>query len=65
MATIKIEGMSCGGCARAVKNALSRVDCVSNVEVDLEKCEATFTEEGPVDPDAVRIAVERAGYRIG
>jgi copper chaperone CopZ len=65
MATIKIEGMSCGGCASAVKDALSRVDCVSNVEIDLEKCEATFVEEGSVDPNALRSAVERAGYRIG
>ena len=33
---MRIEGMSCGHCVRAVHDALSAVDGVEKVDVDLE-----------------------------
>lgn len=65
MPTIKITGMSCNHCVMAVQKALSGIDGVKNVHVDLEKGQATFDEAGPVDMNTVRAAIEKAGYQIG
>ena len=65
MATIKVEGMVCQVCANSVIRTLSTVKGVKDPVVDLEKGEVNFEEEGPVDPNDLRIAVERAGYRLG
>lgn len=34
--TIKVKGMVCGGCENRVKNALSQIDGVENVEANHE-----------------------------
>jgi copper chaperone len=65
MKTIKIKGMSCKHCVMAVTKALSAVDGVKDVRVDLEKGEASFDEERPVDMEAVRQKIVKAGYEIG
>ncbi len=65
MKTIKIKGMSCRHCVLAVSKALSAVDGVKDVRVDLEKGEASFEEERPVDMEAVRQKIVKAGYEIG
>jgi copper chaperone len=39
--TIKIEGMHCGGCTSSVTKALKATDGVEDVQVSLEKGEAT------------------------
>jgi len=62
--TIKIEGMSCNHCVMAVQKALSGIDGARNVNVDLQKGEATFDEAAPVDMNAVREAVKKAGYHV-
>ncbi|MFA5182425.1 MAG: cation transporter [Syntrophales bacterium] len=64
MTTIKIRGMSCGHCVMAVKKALMRVEGLKDVQVSLEKGEATFEEEKPVAADVIREAVEKAGYDV-
>lgn len=60
MTTITVEGMSCGGCERAVENALGDVAGVSNANADHEADSATV--EGDADVDDLVAAVERAGY---
>jgi copper chaperone CopZ len=47
-----------------VEEALGRVDGVTDVEVDLDSGTAAFSEEKPVDMEAVRQAVVDAGYRV-
>ncbi|MDD5713042.1 MAG: cation transporter [Smithellaceae bacterium] len=64
MKTLKIEGMSCNHCVMAVTKALSGVAGVKDIKIDLQKGEATFEEEKPVDMAALKAAVEKAGYRI-
>jgi copper chaperone len=64
MATIKIKGMSCNHCVMAVQKALSGIDGVKDLKVDLEKGEATFDEAAPVDMNTVREAVKKAGYQV-
>lgn len=62
MVTIKIKGMTCNHCVMAVTKALSEIDGVQEVHVDLEKGEATFEEGKPVDMSIVREGIRKAGY---
>ena len=62
--TLVIEGMACGHCVMHVKNALSKVDGVSNVEVILESKKATVTLEKEVANDELKAVVEEAGYQV-
>lgn len=56
--------MSCGHCVKAVTNALSGVDGVTNVKVSLEKNEAVFESSGNVDMETIKKAVEDEGYKV-
>jgi copper chaperone len=57
--TYRVEGMTCSGCANAVKRALTRLDA-RTVEVDLAG--GRVTVEGELDDAAVARAVEAAGF---
>ena len=59
---LKIEGMHCGGCARAVQRALSGVDQVQSAVVDHDAGEAVVTAGPAVDRAALIAAVGEAGY---
>ncbi|ROO23120.1 heavy metal transporter [Salinisphaera orenii MK-B5] len=61
MIRLQIEGMSCGHCVSAVRDALAGVAGVDRVAaVDLEAGEAAV--EGRADTQALIAAVEEAGY---
>jgi copper chaperone len=64
MATIKIKGMTCHHCVMAVTKALSGIDGIRDVQVDLEKNEAVFTEDKPVDRALIREKVRKAGFEV-
>ncbi|MCE5244566.1 MAG: copper ion binding protein [Syntrophobacteraceae bacterium] len=65
MKTVKVKGMSCQHCARAVDKALSEIEGVSEVKVDLSRGEVSFEESKPVDMKIVRERIEKAGYEFG
>lgn len=65
MKTVKVKGMSCQHCARAVDKALSEIEGVSEVKVDLARGEVSFEETKPVDMKIVRERIEKAGYEFG
>jgi copper chaperone len=58
--TLKVEGMTCGHCQRAVKEALERQGA-QNVHVDLQSGLATV--EGQVNPKQLIAAVIEEGYQ--
>lgn len=61
MIELKITGMTCGHCVKAVTEALSAVPGVSQVvEVDREQGAARV--EGHADPQRLVAAVENEGY---
>ena len=64
MATIKITGMRCGHCVGAVTKALSDIDGVSNVKVDLDKGEANYDEETPVSPEKIKEVISTIGFEV-
>jgi copper chaperone len=65
MARVTIKGMSCNHCVMAVEKALKGIEGVTHVNVSLEKGEATFDESAGVDMNAVREAIQKAGYQVG
>ena len=62
--TLKIEGMMCGHCSAHTKKALEGVDGVSLAEVSHESGTAVLTLTKPVPDDALKQAVESAGYKV-
>lgn len=63
--SLKIEGMSCGGCVRNVTAALEAVPGVATVEVSLERGEARVGfDASKVELAALREAIEAAGFDV-
>ncbi|MEW5950127.1 MAG: cation transporter [Thermodesulfobacteriota bacterium] len=65
MTTIKIKGMSCDHCVKTVSRVLNGIEGIKNVKVSLEKGEATFDEEKPVDVNMIKEQIKKAGYEVG
>jgi copper chaperone CopZ len=61
--TYLIEGMTCEHCVAAVRGELSGVPGVMDVQVELAGGRAVVSGSG-VAEDAVRAAVEEAGYTL-
>ena len=62
--TISIEGMMCMHCVKHVKDALSKVSGVTEVEVSLDDKNAVVTLATNVDDSVLKSAVENAGYDV-
>ena len=65
--TYSVSGMTCSHCVAAVTEEVSRLDGVSAVDVDLDaggKSRVTVTSAAPLPVDAVRNAVDEAGYAL-
>nr|WP_028858138.1 cation transporter [Psychrobacter phenylpyruvicus] len=60
---INIDGMTCGGCVKSVDSALTQLNGVQSVEVDLEGNKAAVTyDSSAVAVDAIVEAIEEAGF---
>jgi copper chaperone len=64
MKSIKIKGMSCQHCVMAVTKALSALEGIKNVQVDLKSGLATYEEVKPADPQKIAAAIKKAGYEV-
>ncbi len=62
--TFQVAGMTCVHCVSSVRAEVSSIDGVTAVDVDLASGWLTVISDTPVDPDAVRSAVEEAGYEV-
>ncbi len=58
--TLKVEGMTCGHCQKAVKEALENIPGAQNVEVDLKT--GTAKVDGVMDAKLLIEAVVEEGY---
>lgn len=63
--SLNVEGMSCGHCKASVEKAVSALDGVSKVDVDLagKKVNITYAP-GKVNPDAFKKAITGQGYEV-
>jgi copper chaperone len=62
--TWTVTGMTCGHCVASVTEEVSELPGVESVDVVLETGAVTVTSAEPLDADAVRAAVEEAGYQL-
>jgi Cu+-exporting ATPase len=61
--TLKIAGMSCSGCAGTVEQALSKLEGVQDVSVNLEKSLASVKfKRDKLTANDFKKAVELSGY---
>ena len=61
---IKVKGMSCQHCVASVTKALSEIEGIADVQVNLEKGEATFTENNPVSENTIKDAITKIGFEV-
>ncbi|TAK78913.1 MAG: copper-translocating P-type ATPase [Dehalococcoidia bacterium] len=59
-----VRGMTCASCVRRVERALSSVEGVATASVNLATEQATVDAPAGVDVEALRAAVDRAGYDL-
>ncbi|MET9729174.1 heavy-metal-associated domain-containing protein [Streptomyces sp. NPDC006458] len=63
-AVYKVSGMSCGHCEGAVSGELSQIPGVSSVQAVAASGEVTVVSAAVLDEEAVRAAVDEAGYEL-
>lgn len=57
-----IEGVKCGGCVAAVKEKLSKLDNVDNVEVNIQ--DKNIVVEGNASKEELQAALVDTNYKI-
>ncbi len=62
MLELKVDGMTCGGCAKSVMKAVDRVEPGVVVEVDLAAKTVRIASDRPAA--AFAEAIEAAGYDV-
>ncbi|MEU1302862.1 heavy-metal-associated domain-containing protein [Streptomyces shenzhenensis] len=60
----KVSGMSCGHCEGAVSGEISEIPGVSSVKAVASSGEVTVISAARLDEDAVRAAVDEAGFEL-
>ena len=63
-AVYKVSGMSCGHCEGAVSGELSELPGVSSVKAGASTGEVTVVSAAALDEEAVRAAVDEAGFEL-
>ena len=62
---IKVEGMSCEHCVKAVKNALEPLTGISSVAVDLTLGTVTVDfDPSQIQLDKIKLEIEDQGYDV-
>lgn len=61
--TLLVEGMSCGHCEKAVKDAVGEIAGVSNVVVYLESKKVEIQGQNLKD-NLIKESIEDAGYNV-
>lgn len=61
--TIKVDGMSCGGCVKSVTGVLTALDGVAKAEVSLEQKRAVVEfDAAKLTRDQLKAVIEDAGF---
>ena len=59
--TFRVEGMTCGLCAKSIEKALGDVDGVRSVEVDRKAERVTIVADAALTRDRLEETIESAG----
>ncbi|MEV6484856.1 heavy-metal-associated domain-containing protein [Streptomyces sp. NPDC051576] len=60
----KVSGMSCGHCEGSVSGEISALPGVTSVKAVASTGEVTVVSAAPLDDEAVRAAVDEAGFEL-
>ncbi|MFJ6851595.1 heavy-metal-associated domain-containing protein [Streptomyces sp. NPDC091271] len=60
----EVKGMTCGHCEGAVTEEVSGIEGVTSVKAEAATGRVTITSAAPLTEDAVRAAVDEAGYEL-
>ncbi|MFI0820578.1 heavy-metal-associated domain-containing protein [Streptomyces sp. NPDC021098] len=63
-AVYQVTGMTCGHCEGAVAEEIGALDGVSSVQAVASTGQVTVVSAAPLDTEAVRAAVDEAGYEL-
>ncbi|ARF72609.1 heavy-metal-associated domain-containing protein [Kitasatospora albolonga] len=63
-AVYEVKGMTCGHCEGAVSEEISALGGVTSVEAVAATGRVTVSSKAPLAEDAVRAAVDEAGYEL-
>ncbi len=61
---VTVQGMTCGHCVAAVREEISAVPGVAEVDVDLDSGRVAVRSAAPIERDAIAAAVAEAGYEV-
>lgn len=61
---VKVEGMSCAGCANTVEQRFSGLPSVTEVAVDLENEKATLESSERISDEVLKEALEGTSYSV-
>lgn len=62
--SIIVAGMSCKHCVNRVEKALSEVEGISSISIDLENGKVEFICEKDISEEAIKELIEDAGYDV-
>ncbi|MGW2208226.1 heavy-metal-associated domain-containing protein [Streptomyces sp. NPDC001781] len=63
-AVYQVSGMSCGHCEGSVSGEISELPGVASVKAVASTGEVTVVSAAPLDEEAVRAAVDEAGFEL-
>ena len=66
-ATLQATGLTCAMCSNAINKALQKISFIQSVRSDIKNSafNIVFKQDAEVDIDAIRRAVEDAGFSVG
>ena len=63
--TLKVEGMSCEHCVKAVNNVLAGISGVTDIAVSLKDKTASFSRDPALTPlETIKAAITEEGYEV-
>ena len=63
--TLKVEGMSCGHCVKAVESSVGELNGIETVKVNLDEAEVAVSFNGAqVSLEQIKEAIEEQGYDV-
>lgn len=62
--TVKVEGMSCQGCAKSVKAAFTKLAGVQEVKVNLDDKEVTLVSQTELSEERIGQSLDDTSYTV-
>lgn len=63
-AVYSVSGMTCAHCVQSVSKEVGALEGVREVRIELTAGEVTVVSDGPMALEAIRAAVDEAGYQL-